>query len=102
MEEFKINGYPEYTFRAADVSPVDILSITPLFDMEHFENMRQVTEFILENVEVQINEKWFRVKERGHEVYMPLGIEKKLSALNEIRRWYTNNIFVQVFQESEG
>ena len=102
MTEFKIKAYKDLTFREGACSPVDLLAISDVFDFNNFENMRQVTTFALEHTEVLIGDTWSPVKAAGHEVYMPFGIEKKPSALKEIANWYTKNVILEVFRDSEG
>ena len=100
QEVFNIKALPDLSFRPAKVSPVDLLSLATTMDLENFKKTKEIYSFILENTEVQINDKWFKVKVAGRDVYMPESIETNLLAMNQIIEWFFDNILKPLFQES--
>lgn len=97
---FTIKSLPELEFRPKKISPIDILSISTTMDLENFNKTKEAYSFALENVEVKIGDKWFEVKHPGRDVYMPVGIEENLTALNELLGWFFENIIFKSFQKS--
>lgn len=100
MREFTIESLPGVTFREGKVSPVDLLAIAPQVDFDAYSKTKELYTFALEHLECEVNGKWFPVKHPGRDVYMPIGIEKNLRALNDLCAWYITNVIAEVFTGS--
>ena len=98
-KEFTINSRKE-NFRIPYISPVKLLAISTQVDLEKFQQTETLYTFALENTEVQMGEKWFPVKTKDKEVYMPLGIDEDLIALNEICMFFITEVIYKAFQKS--
>ena len=97
---FSIKSMPGVEFRTKDISPVDILTIFTTSDFSDFKKTKDTFNYILENIEVKQGELWMEVKHPGREVYMPIGIENNIIALNELTGWFMENVIGNSFQES--
>lgn len=100
LRTFEISKMPGTLFREMKVSPVDILALSTQVDFEQFSKTKELIQFSLEHVEVQIGDQWFPVKQPGRDVYMPIGLEKKFGAMNQICNWYMDNVVGEVFTDS--
>ncbi len=98
--EFSIKSLPEYQFKIKKISPVDLLCLTTTMNLEDFNKTKDSYNFILEHMEVKINEKWFDVKIPGREIYSPESLETNLIALNELIEYFFSNIIAPLFQKS--
>ena len=99
QKEFTIESRKEQ-YRIGKVTPIELLSISAVLDLE---KLAQVTEFItfaLEHVEVKMGETWQPVKAKGREVYMPLGIDEDIPALNEIVAYMLKEVVSKAFTKS--
>lgn len=97
--EFTISNRNEL-FRIGKVTPIELLSISAVLDLE---KLNQVTEFItfaLEHTEVKVAEAWLPVKVKGKEIYMPLGIENDILSLNEIVAFVLKEVVEKAFMKS--
>lgn len=100
-QEFTIERRKEQ-FRIGYISPIELLSIGTQIDFDHLEKTQALMTFVFEHVEVKIMESWSPVKMKGKEVWLPIGIEKDLLALNEIFDYVMKEIIGVVFPNSEG
>lgn len=101
MREFTIEALPGINFREANVSPIDLLALATQVDFNEFGKTKELFAFSLEHLECEGESgKWFPVKVPGREVYMPFGLEKNFAALNELCKWYMENVVSEVFQGS--
>ena len=101
MREFTIEALPGINFREASVSPIDLLALATQVDFNEFGKTKELFTFSLEHLECEgEGGKWFPVKVPGREVYMPFGLEKNFAALNELCKWYMENVVSEVFQGS--
>ncbi len=100
LREFTVESMPNFKFREAYTSPVDLLALSLQVDFDQFKKTKELFEFALEHCEVKVGEKWFPVKSAGMEAYAPLGIEKNFAALNDICHWYIDTVLMEVFPES--
>ena len=98
--EFRIEALPDAEFRTANTSPIDILAISSQVDFDQYTKTRDTLRFALEHIEVKAGSQWVPVKVADREVYMPMGIETNFRALNELCKWYVENVLVPVFQDS--
>lgn len=101
-QEFEIEAMKGTKFRTKYISPVDLLALGSQVDLDDFYKSQLLFTFALEHIEVLIgdNNKWFTVKTPGQEVYMPLGIEENLKALNQLSAWFIENIVIKTFTNS--
>ena len=100
LRTFTIESMPNYQFREAYTSPVDLLALSLQVDFDQFKKTKELFEFALEHCEVKVGEKWFPVKSAGLETYAPFGIEKNYTALNDICKWYIETVLMEVFPGS--
>ena len=98
--EFKLTERPDLQFRTKDVSPVKMLALQTILDFNNFEKTEALFTFILENVEVRIKDSWMPVKEKGRDLYYPVGIEKDMKTLMAVSTYYLNNVVSPLFTQS--
>lgn len=99
LKEFTVSNRKEL-FRIGKITPIELLSISAVMDLE---KLTQVTEFItfaLEHVEVQMGEKWLPLKTKDKEIYMPIGIEEDILSLNEIVAFVLKEVIEKAFTKS--
>lgn len=100
--EFEIDELKGYSFRFKKVSPVKLLALQTSVNIEDFNKAADLYAFILESTEVKIAEAWVNVKEKGREVYLPVGIEDNGLALMAICAKFMTEVLKPVFQSSRG
>lgn len=100
-QEFNIERRKEQ-FRIGYISPIELLSIGTQIDFDKLEKTQTLMAFVFEHVEVKILDTWTALKMKGKEVWMPIGIEKDLMALNEIFDYVVRELIDVVFPNSEG
>ena len=100
MIEFTLTERPDLQFRTKDVSPIKMLALQTILDFNNFEKTEALFTFILENVEVKIKDSWMSVKEKGRDVYYPIGIEKDMKTLMALSTYYLNNVVSPLFTQS--
>lgn len=79
-ETFNIEGRKEL-FRVGKISTVEILAIQTQINFNSLSQTETLFNFILEHIEVSLNNMWVNLKEKGREVYMPLDIQNDYIAL---------------------
>lgn len=100
-ETFTIKSLPQYKFRVKRISPIDMLAMTSVMDMENFKKSRENYQFVLEHIEAEYApNSWLPVKYPNTEQYTPEEIEFNLSALFELVGWFYSNVVEKVFQKS--
>lgn len=98
--EFTIKEREDLQFRTKDVSPIKMLALQTILDFNDFKKTEELFTFILENIEVKIKDSWMPVKEKGRDVYFPIGIEKEMTTLMAITTYYLNNVVTPLFTQS--
>ncbi len=96
LKEFNIESRKEL-FRIGHVTPVELLSIATVLDLEKLTQVTEFVTFALEHAEVKMGETWQPVKVKGKEIYMPLGMENDFAALNEIVAVMLNEVVSKAF-----
>lgn len=97
--EFTIESRSE-TFRFAKLNAIDLLAFSSIVDFDNIEKMKAVYTFILEHIEVKIDNKWYVVKETGKNVYMPFDLENDVIALQQLTKIFFNDKLMPVFTKS--
>ena len=82
-ETFNIEGRKEL-FRVGKISTVEILAIQTQINFNSLSQTETLFNFILEHIEVSLNNMWVTLKEKGREVYMPLDIQNDYVALQQL------------------
>lgn len=101
--EFEISSLPGTKFRVGKISPTSLLAITTQIDFDKFKQTEVLFTFALEHLEClpdATTNNWVPVKVAGRDIYMPLGIEENLTALNELITWFLENIIAKNFTKS--
>lgn len=102
MKEFTIKAKADTQFRFKDISPVKMLALQTNIDFDDMDKTEKLYGFILENTEVNIAGTWTQVKEKGRDVYYPVGFDKELDAMMEICVKFLNEVVKPVFTKSRG
>ncbi len=97
---FKIEGY-NYEFRPSELNAIQLLSLKTRLGFTSLEQSEEIFSFILENVEVNINGTWTKVKEKNSNIFMPLDITENLSIPESIVIYYINNVIKPLFKKSK-
>lgn len=100
-KEFKIKSRPDLKLRVGKISALDMLALNTHVDFNDMSIMKDVYEFILTHVEVELAGVWVTVKEKGKEIYMPENIESDLVALQEIVMYFLVNVLKPLFVKSK-
>lgn len=97
--EFTIESY-ENSFRIKKMNAIEVLALRSQIDFENFDKAFDAYVTILEKLEVKIADSWVPVKEKGREVYFPMGIENNLKAIQELLNYFTYKYFLPLFKKS--
>ena len=99
MKEFNIKSRKE-NFRIKDMAPTKLLAFRYVVDFKDMDATEKMFDFVFENVEVLINDKWMPLKEKNLNVYYPADIQTDLVSLNEIVTYFINDYVKPVFMKS--
>lgn len=99
-ETFNIEGRKEL-FRVAKISTVEILAIQTQINFNSLYQTETLFNFILEHIEVSLNNMWVSLKEKGREVYMPLDIQNDYIALQQLCIYFIKDYLQPLFKKSE-
>lgn len=99
-ETFNIEGRKEL-FRVGKISTVEILAIQTQINFNSLSQTETLFNFILEHIEVSLNNMWVTLKEKGREVYMPLDIQDDYVALQQLCIYFIKDYLQPLFKKSE-
>lgn len=99
-ETFNIEGRKEL-FRIGKISTVEILAIQTQINFNSLYQTETLFNFILEHIEVSLNNMWVTLKEKGREVYMPLDIQNDYVALQQLCIYFIKDYLQPLFKKSE-
>ena len=99
-ETFNIEGRKEL-FRVGKISTVEILAIQTQINFNSLSQTETLFSFILEHIEVSLNNMWVTLKEKGREVYMPLDIQNDYIALQQLCIYFIKDYLQPLFRKSE-
>lgn len=99
-ETFNIEGRKEL-FRIGKISTVEILAIQTQINFNSLSQTETLFNFILEHIEVSLNNMWVTLKEKGREVYMPLDIQNDYIALQQLCIYFIKDYLQPLFKKSE-
>lgn len=99
-ETFNIEGRKEL-FRVGKISTVEILAIQTQINFNSLYQTETLFNFILEHIEVSLNNMWVTLKEKGREVYMPLDIQNDYIALQQLCIYFIKDYLQPLFKKSE-
>ena len=99
-ETFNIEGRKE-VFRVGKISTVEILAIQTQINFNSLYQTETLFNFILEHIEVSLNNMWVSLKEKGREVYMPLDIQNDYPALQQLCIYFIKDYLQPLFRKSE-
>ena len=99
-ETFNIEGRKEL-FRVGKISTVEILAIQTQINFNSLSQTETLFNFILEHIEVSLNNMWITLKEKGREVYMPLDIQNDYVALQQLCIYFIKDYLQPLFKKSE-
>ena len=98
--EFNIKTLPN-DFRIAKMNALEALAMRSVIDFDNFESTYKMLTLIIEHIEVRLDDKWLPVKEKGRDIYYPVGIEDNIYALNELVEVFLNDYFKPLFLKSD-
>ena len=99
-ETFNIEGRKEL-IRVGKISTVEILAIQTQINFNSLSQTETLFNFILEHIEVSLNNMWVTLKEKGREVYMPLDIQNDYIALQQLCIYFIKDYLQPLFKKSE-
>ena len=99
-ETFNIEGRKEL-FRVGKISTVEILAIQTQINFNSLSQTETLFNFILEHIEVSLNNVWVTLKEKGREVYMPVDIQNDYIALQQLCIYFIKDYLQPLFKKSE-
>ena len=74
----------EHNYRIKKMNAIEMLAIQSQISFDSADESYACYSQILERCEVQCNDKWLPVKEKGKEIYYPAGLENDLSTVQLI------------------
>lgn len=97
--EFNITGY-DNKFRIKKMNAIELFSLRESFHPDNFDGIYNITNSVLERIEVQCGDKWLNVKEPGKEIYFPVNIENDVQAVKQLFHVFIFDYMNPVFQKS--
>ena len=97
QKEFTIEALPNNTFRIVKLDPVEVLALGMTSNFEELKQTKVTMGFALEHIEVKVGEKWVLVKQPDRSVYMPMGIEDNLRALQQLIQYFIEDVLAKFF-----
>lgn len=101
---FKIEEYPDVTFRVGYIPPVELLGLQSQLDFDDFKKVTFVYSYILEHLECSHDAeepKWFQVKVPGNNTFLPAGLDNNQSAMLHLCMWVIENYILPTFRKSD-
>lgn len=92
--------YKGNKYRIKEMNMIKVLSFRSLFDFSSLESSTHLYETFLENIEVEINDKWLPVKTIGTNIYLPNGIENDAEGIDTLISFF-GNYLKEVFPKSD-
>ena len=84
-------------YKIKKMNAIQILSFRTQIDFDNYDKVKNLYELVLENIEVQCNDKWLTVKQ-GNNFY-PAGIENDVETIEKLLNYFLEYI-KEVFQKS--
>ena len=81
-------NYKEHEYRIKKLNAIQVLAFRSLFNFEDLDSTAKLYETFLENVEVNINDKWLPVKSGN--VYLPNGIEEDIQGIDTLINFFAD------------
>lgn len=108
MQEFEIEGIKNNKFRfREDIDPTSIIAFGELITKEDIKSRTELYNFALDSTEVLIGGSWEPVRREWRDntgkvkyVYLPVGIEKDVTAIQSIVYRFLDEIILSTFQKS--
>ena len=100
QEVFEIKSYPN-KFRVKKINALELMALRTQIDFSNIEQNIKTYSYILEHLEVEISRVWSPVKEVGKDVFLPMGLEDNVDAMNELITWFLLNVIKKAFMKSE-
>lgn len=104
QKEFQIESLPDYTFRVKKMRAVEINAMKLYFDPDDINKLIVCQDYALQHLEVNIKGQWLpveKVEKNGEFTYWPGNLEDDDTAIQELFKWFLNNVVYAVFQKSE-
>lgn len=95
-KEFNITSRSE-KFKITKIQPTEILALSMVVDLDDYTKSETLFKFALEHMEVQMGEVWNPVKVKGKHIYMPMGIENDVKALQELGKYFLDEVLSKAF-----
>lgn len=92
-------SYGNHNYRMKKLNAIEVMSIGTQMNFDDYDKTKRFYELLLENMEVEIENKWLPVKEKNQNVYWPNGIENDMNALKALTE-YCMKYFKEVFPKS--
>lgn len=99
QKEFQIKSLKGFTFRPGKIKPTEYLTLNSMVDFKNFQKTESIFNFILEHLEVNVANKWVKVKE--DEIFMPVSLNDNYVALEELCYYFLHEILIPLFTESK-
>lgn len=108
MAEFTIEGIKDNKFRfKEDIDPTAIIAFAELIAKEDIKSKTELYNFALDSTEVLIAGAWQPVRREWRDnvgnvkyIYMPVGIEKMVIAIQTIVYKFMDEVILSTFQSS--
>lgn len=102
QKEFIISSFPKLKFRAGKISALEILALKTQIDFDDIEKTQETFKFILEHLEVNIGDKWIKVKEKDKDIYYPAELEDDVAGINDLIMHFLTEVIKPLFLKSNG
>ena len=99
--EFKIKSL-ENDFRIKKMNALEALALRNVMDFDDFETTLKMLNAVVEHIEVKCKDTWLPVKETGRDVFLPVGIEDNVLALNELVNVFLKDYLKPLFRKSDA
>lgn len=97
--EFKIKSRNE-VFRIKQMNAIETLALNTQISFQNIEKTTQLFNIVLERIEVRCGNDWLPVKEKGHDIFYPAGIENDVHAIDELITYFMNEYLKPIFTKS--
>lgn len=95
-KEFNIKSRSE-TFRIIRIEPTEMLALSMVVDLDDYRKSEVLFTFALEHMQVKMGEVWNPVKVKDKHIYMPMGLENDIKALQELGKYFLDEVLAKAF-----
>ena len=107
--EVELREHKTYKIKFNYIKPTMAFSFMEIYhrtevkpNIETMETLSSLYDFVLENTQIRVNDKWFPVKEKGRDIYYPERLAQEYDSIYTIFDKFLEVVITPFFPEDTG